>query len=298
MKLSLGPILYYWRREEVRKFYEQSLAWPIDIYYIGEVVCSKRHEMRFEDWLDIAAMLGSEGKEVVLSSQALLESESDLKRLGKLTGNEIFAIEANDMAAVSLSEDRPFVAGTHVNIYNTKTIDLLVNLGAFRWIPQVEMSGSQIRTLLAGKSCEIETEIFAYGRLPLALSSRCFTARYYDLPKDDCQFKCLEHPAGLKLKTRESQDFLTLNGIQTQSSSVHCLVEEIDDIRSMGVDILRISPQPNGTFEIISIYRKLLDGDIDNSSAKQILKSLSLDKHCNGYWHGKPGMHQYAKESG
>lgn len=298
MKLSLGPILYYWRREEVRKFYEQSLAWPIDIYYIGEVVCSKRHEMRFEDWLDIAAMLGSEGKEVVLSSQALLESESDLKRLRKLTGNEIFAIEANDMAAVSLSEDRPFVAGTHVNIYNTKTIDLLVNLGAFRWIPQVEMSGSQIRTLLAGKSCEIETEIFAYGRLPLALSSRCFTARYYDLPKDDCQFKCLEHPAGLKLKTRESQDFLTLNGIQTQSSSVHCLVEEIDDIRSMGVDILRISPQPNGTFEIISIYRKLLDGDIDNSSAKQILKSLSLDKHCNGYWHGKPGMHQYAKESG
>lgn len=298
MKLSLGPILYYWRREEVRKFYEQSLAWPIDTYYIGEVVCSKRHEMRFEDWLDIAAMLGSEGKEVVLSSQALLESESDLKRLRKLTGNEIFAIEANDMAADSLSEDRPFIAGTHVNIYNTKTIDLLVNLGAFRWIPQVEMSGSQIRTLLAGKSCEIETEIFAYGRLPLALSSRCFTARYYDLPKDDCQFKCLEHPAGLKLKTRESQDFLTLNGIQTQSSSVHCLVEEIDDIRSMGVDILRISPQPNGTFEIISIYRKLLDGDIDNSSAKQILKSLSLDKHCNGYWHGKPGMHQYAKESG
>ena len=63
MKLSLGPILYYWGRDDVRAFYEQSLAWPVDIYYIGEVVCSRRHEMRLEDWLDIAAMLGAEGRE-------------------------------------------------------------------------------------------------------------------------------------------------------------------------------------------------------------------------------------------
>ena len=290
MRLSLGPILNYWQRNEVQKFYELSLEWPVDIYYIGEVVCSRRHEMRQDDWLDIAAMLGSEGREVILSSQALLESESDLKRLRKLADNGIFSIEANDIGAVHLARGHSFVAGTHLNIYNTETLDLLSQLGAYRWIPQVEMSGLQIKSILEDTESEIETEIFAYGRLPLALSSRCFTARHYDLPKDDCQFKCLDHPVGLKLKTREAQDFLTLNGIQTQSSSVHCLLNEIDEIKSMGVDILRISPQPTGTGDILNAYHELLNQNIDTQTAQQRLKIHSIDALCNGYWHGTAGM--------
>lgn len=297
MKLSLGPILYYWRQDDVRKFYEQSLEWPIDTYYIGEVVCSRRHEMRLEDWLDVAALLGAEGREVILSSQALLESESDLKRLRKLTDNGLFTVEANDMGAVHLMQGRPFVAGTHLNIYNTETLELLMKQGAFRWIPQVEMSGEQIQTLLDGITTPIETEIFSYGRLPLALSSRCFTARHYDLPKDDCQFKCLDHPEGLTLRTREGQNFLTLNGIQTQSSSVHCLVEEIEEMRSMGIQILRVSPQHSGTADILSVYRGLLDQNIDGQSAQQRLQMNSIDTHCNGYWHGKAGMQLHTMES-
>ena len=296
MKLSLGPILTYWRRDEVRKFYEDALNWPVDIFYIGEVVCSRRHEMRLEDWIDIAALLGAEGREVVLSSQALLESESDLKRLRKLTGNGIFSIEANDMGAVRLSEGQPFVAGTHLNIYNTPTLDLLAELGAYRWVPQVELSGTQIRDLIEHAATPIETEIFAYGRLPLALSSRCFTARHYDLPKDDCQFKCLEHPTGMRLSTRESTEFLTLNGIQTQSAHVNCLLEEIDEMAAMGVDILRISPQPEGTGEILATYRALLDQHIDHAAARQRLAAVAIDAHCNGYWHAQPGMNQLTAE--
>ncbi|HMW18359.1 MAG TPA: U32 family peptidase [Accumulibacter sp.] len=291
MKLSLGPILYYWPREQVEQFYEQSLAWPVDIYYLGEVVCSRRHELRPEDWLDIAARLSEAGREVVLSSQALLESESDLKRLRNLAENASFVLEANDMGAVRRVEGRPFVAGTYLNIYNTQTLDFLSALGAFRWVPQVEMSGEQIRSLLAAKTCAIETEVFAHGRLPLALSSRCFTARHYDLPKDDCQFKCLDHPVGLLLKTREDQAFLTLNGIQTQSARVHCLIDEIQEMRTMGVDILRISPQPSGTGDILSAYRAFMDHSIDETAMIGRLQQAAIDTPCNGYWHGKPGIH-------
>ena len=46
MKISLGPILYYWTRQSVLDFYEQVVNWPADIVYLGEVVCSRRHEMR------------------------------------------------------------------------------------------------------------------------------------------------------------------------------------------------------------------------------------------------------------
>ncbi|MDP2248529.1 MAG: U32 family peptidase, partial [Nitrosomonadales bacterium] len=81
MKLSLGPILYYWPREKLKDFYSQASKWPVDIVYLGETVCSRRHEFRIDDWMTTAEMLAASGKEVVFSTQALIESESDLRTL-------------------------------------------------------------------------------------------------------------------------------------------------------------------------------------------------------------------------
>ncbi len=38
MRLSLGPLLYLWPREQVIDFYKQVAEWPVDIVYLGEVV--------------------------------------------------------------------------------------------------------------------------------------------------------------------------------------------------------------------------------------------------------------------
>ena len=72
MKLALGPILYYWPRDRVLDFYAQVAQWPLDIVYLGEAVCGRRHELRLPDWLDIAERLQQAGKEVVLASQPLI----------------------------------------------------------------------------------------------------------------------------------------------------------------------------------------------------------------------------------
>ena len=87
MKLALGPILYYWPRDRVLDFYAQVAQWPLDIVYLGEAVCGRRHELRLPDWLDVGERLQQAGKEVVLASQPLIESESDLKLLRRLVGN-------------------------------------------------------------------------------------------------------------------------------------------------------------------------------------------------------------------
>ncbi|MDZ4141971.1 MAG: U32 family peptidase [Methylotenera sp.] len=292
MKISLGPILYYWTRNSVKDFYDQVADWPVDVVYLGEVVCSRRHEMRLDDWLDVASKLVAAGKEVVLSTQALLESESDLKVLRRVEGNGLFRIEANDMGAVHLTAGKSFVVGTHINTYNGQTLEILAEQGATRWVMPVELSRLMLSDLLAKKPQGMETEVFAYGRLPLAFSSRCFTARRHNLPKDDCHFKCLEHPCGMTLKTREGQSFLALNGTQTQSASIHNLIGEIDDMRQLGVDVVRISPQPEHTGEVIAAFRAAIDRMMSSSEAKAALAPLLFDAPCDGYWHGRSGIEQ------
>ncbi|HEY8886873.1 MAG TPA: U32 family peptidase, partial [Gallionella sp.] len=175
MKLALGPVLYYWQRDALFEFYERIEEAPVDIVYLGETVCSKRHNFRLEDWLEVAKKLAASGKQVVLSTQALIESESDLKTLRRLAENGIYTVEANDMAAVRLLSGQQFVAGPHINTYNPQTLALLAELGAQRWVIPVEMSRQMLTGMLAGKPQGMETEVFAYGRLPLAFSARCFT---------------------------------------------------------------------------------------------------------------------------
>ena len=85
-KLALGPVLYYWPKEKLLDFYDQISAASLDIVYLGETVCSKRHALNTADWLALAERLSATGKEVVLSTMALLEAESELKTLLKRLG--------------------------------------------------------------------------------------------------------------------------------------------------------------------------------------------------------------------
>lgn len=290
IKLSLGPLLYYWSRDTTLEFYTQAANWPVDVMYLGETVCSRRHELRFDDWMNIAQQLTDAGKEVVLSTLTLIESESDLKALRKIVDNKKFSVEANDMGAVHLLSKAgvPFVAGPALNIYNPDTLALMASIGAVRWVPPVEMPRTMLMSMPVPDN--IQTEIFAFGRLPLAFSARCFTARHFNLQKDDCQFRCIEHADGLDLNTREGEAFLVMNGIQTQSASVHTLAHRLDELNDTSVTHLRLSPQSQNMAAIIKIFRDTLDEKISTREVKAKLDTCLIAASCDGYWLGKPGL--------
>lgn len=291
MKLALGPLQYYWSRQTVFDFYESIATTAVDIVYLGEVTCSRRHELRLGDWLDVARLMQEAGKTAILSTMVLLESGSDVSAMRKWVDNGAFDVEANDMGAVgALAGRRPFIAGPHLNLYNGPSLDWMASQGASRWVAPLEMRRDDLAILQKGRPPGLQTEVFVHGRLPLAFSARCFTARHRNLPKDDCGFSCIDHPDGLLLKTREQADFLVLNGIQTQSARVHSLIDAWHELQALGVDVLRISPQSAHTAEVIALYDRVRGGALQAEAARQALLPLLPDQDCNGYWHGRPGQ--------
>jgi collagenase-like PrtC family protease len=227
----------------------------------------------------------------VLSTLALSEAESELGAMRRIVENGRFAVEANDMGAVNmLSGNAPFVVGPHVNVYNAETLKLLAEAGAKRFVLPVELGAEVLKSLQQQRPAGMETEVFGFGRLPLAFSARCFTARAHNLPKDSCDFVCANYPAGLLLDTREREPFLVLNGIQVQSARTHNLIGQVGVLRELDVDIIRLSPQLEGMREIIATFRDVLDGCLQSQQASRELMRFAVDGSCDGYWHQQPGM--------
>ena len=290
MRLSLGPIQYHWPRERLLDFYRSIESAPVEIVYLGETVCSKRRSFRLRDWIEVAERLQSAGKEVVLSTLALLEADSELGHVRRLCTNGRFAIEANDMSAVQMLAGKTnFIGGASLNIYNPGTLKKLAGMGLTRWVMPVELSKSVLAGFQEQMPAGIEAEVFSWGRLALAYSARCYTARAHNVPKDACAYCCIDYPDGMLLSTRDDENFLVINGIQTQSARVHNLVHELGSPVS-GIDIFRISPQSEHTEQVISLFDQVRSGVLDANEASAELESLASVGMCNGYWHREAGM--------
>lgn len=289
-RLSLGPILYYWPRERVLDFYAEMLEAPVDVIYLGETICSKRRLLRPEDYWELAERIAASGKEPVISTLALIESEGELKTLQRQCADERFLVEANDLAALEFLEGRAFVAGHSINLYNQRTLSFLAERGLERWVLPVELGRETAADLLGSRPSGVECELFAFGRLPLAYSARCFTAYNRNLGKDDCQFCCGDYPDGLLVSTQEDTPFLNLNGIQTQSATTHNLLPMLDEVMRLGVDLLRISPQSRHSAAIVEVFADCLTGDLEPAEATARLRSYAPSGLCDGYWRGQAGI--------
>lgn len=285
MKLALAPIPFYWPKERVLAFYQDMARQPVDIVYLGETVCSRRHELQFDDWLTIADQLTRAGKEVVLSTSPLIESEGDLKIVRRAVANGRFLVEANDMGAVRLLAEKslPFVAGATLNVFNSETLRLLVAQGAMRWVMPPEIGRNVLSGLQAQRPEGLATEVLVHGPLALAHSARCFTARRFNLQKEACTYRCLDFPRGLPLQTRDGETFLVLNGTQILSARTYDLWSVVEELRALGADILRLTPDIDNTAAIIDRFRAAREGG-------RISEPADRETICNGFWYGRPGL--------
>ncbi|WP_308417294.1 U32 family peptidase [Chitinimonas koreensis] len=284
-RIALGPLLYYWPRQAVLDFYAAAARSAADIVYLGETVCSRRHELRPADWLALAGDLRAAGKTVLLSSPTLVESVAEIGQIRRLAAQADYPVEVGEVGAIRALGGRPFVAGPHLNAYHGATLAWLAGQGAIRFVAPLELDRAGLAALLAEKPAGLEAEAMVWGRMPLAFSARCFTARHFHLRKDECGFRCIDYPDGLDLRTQEAGEFLAINGIQTQSAQCLDLLAQAAELAALGVAVWRVSPQSQCTLEAVAALDRVRRGE----PAGTVSPPPGIGR-CNGYWHGRAGI--------
>lgn len=288
--LSLGPVLYLWDGPKWRDFYCRIAdEAPVSHVVIGETVCSKRLHFTEPFLVDAIDRLESAGKQVILSTLALVTLERESHYVRALVADSPYVVEANDLSALALLEGRAHAVGPLVNVYNAATARLLARRGATSICLPPELPASSIDAIVS-QTPGIAFEVLAFGRMPLAISARCAHARAKGHIKDNCQFVCGEDPDGLPVKTLDRQSFLALNGVQTVSFTCQALLTELHELAFQGVQRFRLSPQDCDMVAVARLYEDVLAGRMDAEDALlRLRQAYPAAPLSNGFHHGREG---------
>ncbi|HRD47386.1 MAG TPA: U32 family peptidase [Caulobacter sp.] len=286
IELSLGPLLFNWPAPQVEAFYARiAETAPVDRVYLGEVVCGKRTPLLADALARSAERLGAAGKTVVWSSMSLPTNPRE-RRAGRNLAALDDLMEINDISALAdRTPGAPFVAGSLLNVYNEDAARELMARGCVRLCANVELPLTSIAGL--ARACPtLELEVFAFGRLPLALSGRCYHARAHGRHRDTCQYVCDRDPDGMAVRTLDGQEFLAVNGVQTLSHGVQIVDLPPAVLREAGVRTLRLSPH---TCDMAAIA--LVDGEIEAAELRAAVRETGPPGALvSGYLRGGAGL--------
>lgn len=288
--LTLGPLYYLWSPEKWRDFHFRIAdEAPVDRVVIGETICSKRQHFLEPHLAEVVERLENAGKAVILSTLALVTLNRESKQIREMAEASEHMMEANDLSALAILKDSPHTIGPLVNVYNAPTARLLATRGATRICLPPELPFVSVKQIIA-ECRDIDFEVFAFGRMPLAISARCAHARSKGRIKDNCQFVCGEDPDGLPVRTLDRQSFLALNGVQTVSHACQALIGELDHLAEAGISSFRLSPQDCDMVAVAELHRAVLDETMDADAAvaklRQVYPAAPL---ANGFHHAKEG---------
>lgn len=291
--LTLGPILFHWPAEQWRDFYfRMADEAPVNTVYVGEVVCSKRAPLNAPYFDVVRERLQKAGKTVVRASLAQVALDRDRQLVAQDMQETRVPVEVNDISAFWHLAGRPCCVGPFLNVYSEDSLAFVVRKGATHVTLSPELPESALAVLgPVAKKLGVTLEIQVFGRMPLALSARCYHARAQGRIKDTCRYACAEDADGMALETLEGEAFLSINGIQTLSHTCLNLLPELSALRKIGFSAFRLSPHSGDMVAVAKLFRAVLDGTWDPVEASAALKELLPENmpFSNGFFHKAEG---------
>jgi collagenase-like PrtC family protease len=289
MTLTLGPILFHWPADDWIVFYRRVAdETAIDRVCVGEIVCSKRWPFINDLILEAVERLVSAGKTVLLSLPILPTLERERRAIDELLNVPGVLPEANDVSSLAHVCGRPHAIGPFINTYNEGTLQHFVRNGAVSVCLPPELPLNSIRALAAVSGPTLE--VWAFGRIPLAISARCYHARIHKRTKDSCQFACGEDSDGRDISDLDGRSLVVINGTQTLSNTYSNVIGEIEALTSAGVGSLRLSPHTGDMNGVARVYRDVIDKRMSSREANRRLAELMPNAaFSNGFLHAQPG---------
>jgi collagenase-like PrtC family protease len=292
-ELTVGPLMFNWSPNAFVDFYARiAEEAPVDRVVVGELVCSKRLPFYADRIPEVVARLERGGKTVALASLALPTLERERRAAHELAEQTEHDVEIDDLTLLRwMRPERRFAVGPLVNVYNDNTLTYLARLGARRFCLPPELPIGSVEVLAkAARALDARVEVWAYGRIPLAISSRCYHARVHGLTKDSCQFVCANDLDGLTARTLDGADFLAVNGVQTLSHVTASLIGDCDRLAAAGVGALRLSPHSGDFVAVTQAFADAAAGRISAEEALARLAKISPDaEFSNGFLFGDHG---------
>ena len=291
MDLTVGSNLFFWSAEATRAFYAGLGSAPVARVVLGEVVCSKRLPYWDAEIPAAIAALQAAGKEVAISTLGLVTLKRERSQTADLFEMGL-PVEVNDLSALKhIPEGVPFWVGPLVNVYNEGTLRYLARRGATRICLPPELPLGSIAALCkAGAEAGVAVEVWGHGRVPLAMSGRCYHARLHDRAKDNCQFICGEDLDGREVDTVDGQSFLSVNGVQTLSAATGCAAYHTEALAEAGVSALRLSPQTGDFNGLCAGYAARLAGTISAADlVAKLLPEAPGGRFADGFLKGPSG---------
>ena len=292
MELTVGPNQFFWKSDQWSALYDELCAAPVERVVLGELVCSKRLPFYQDRIPQALSALQSAGKQVALTSLALVTLKRERKMTAELSEMGV-EVEVNDLTALAhLPQGMAFSVGPLVNVYNETTLAFLAARGATRICLPPELTLDSVRVLsAAARDLGVAIEVWGYGRVPLAISGRCYHARMHGRTKDNCQFACEDDPDGLDVRTLDDTPFLAMNGVQTLSDTHACTAYQHEALVDAGVSALRLSPQSQGFARICGLFRQRIDGGLSGDDLAGAIRDVATGvRLSDGFLSGKRGV--------
>ena len=291
--LTLAPLQFNWPAEVFADFYARVAdEAPVDRVVIGESVCSKRMPFYADSIPTAIERLQRGGKSVVLSSLALVTLERERSAARELFEQAEHEIEIDDLTLMNWARpETPFSIGPLVNVYNEATLAFLAKCGARRFCLPPELPFASVEVMAAAAAeCGASVELWAYGRIPLAISGRCYHARAHGLSKDSCQFVCAQDADGLAVRTLDGADFLAINGVQTLSHKYCNLIGDFSRLAQAGVTGLRLSPHSGDFVAVTQAFAEVAADRISPEEGLAIVRRAAPEaEFSNGFLFGDCG---------
>jgi collagenase-like PrtC family protease len=294
MTLTLGPILFHWPAAEWMAFYRRIAEERcIDKVCIGEIVCSKRWPFINGLIPEAVDLLLQAGKTVLLASPIMPTLERERRRIDELLKIPGVTIEANDVSALMRLSGRPHAIGPFINTYNEDTLRHFVKDGAEAVCLPPELPLSSIGALATVEGVSLEA--WAFGRIPLAISARCYHARLHRRSKDACQFVCGDEPNGRLVEDLSRKPIMAINGVQTLSATYCVAIDDIDNLAAAGITSLRLSPCSGDMNAVARLFRAVIDKKMHAHEAnRRFAAMLPSALFSNGFLHSQPGHQKIA----